>query len=463
MEFSDELRWWWDELCHRPPGAPSAGAAPAGPGEFLYPVTASTLLATVPDPIWPPLMPPNFLPLIGNGAGDWLCLRLLDPDVAAKTGVTTDICHWYHGGGDWLPWGGRLSEALLFDWTLPRLPQSRRRYADPAIEPGGDDDSSNPVATHWADWNDHPWGRWVTECLPAVNEMDWKGQSGAPLAAEMLRHHLCEVPVRCQLIIDSLSSELSGRIDPNLAQNLGLAWNDLMRWCFDLRTMPQEIARRLETALGMPAWHFDPSQQNWDDVAMHAASTCQSHGDLSWGHDLLGYVKWSAGDSQAASLSFSNALRCSVFTDQSVRLRTHWATSSDGVAKFSARFLNDESDSDQAQGDGGGNGVDQLGRLPAVISRSRLLEYFGRCDAEGASSVRQRYSQMLVEESNGGHPASTRARLLYAAGWDLGAEPLQQYGDLLEQYIGACRQAGWTSHERLAEVHRGGLKARYNL
>lgn len=409
-------------------------------------------------------MPPNFLPLIGNGIGDWLCLRVLDPEVAAKKGVTTDICQWYHGGGDWLPWGRRLAEALLFDWTLPNLPQPDRRHAEPAMAGGEALAQENSIRERSADWKNHAWGRWVRESLPAANEIDWAGR-GQPrhLAAEMLQRDLCEVPVRCQLVIDALANKATAQINPTVAHELGLAWNDLIRWCFDLRTLPEDVAARLQSTIGIPASHFDPAQQDWEEVARHAAAVCQSHGDLSWGHDLLGYVKLSAGDSEGADTAFSNALRCSVFTDQSVRLRTHWATSSDGVAKFSAKFLEEGSRSDTHSADENPSD-EQLGRLPHVISRDRLLPYFGRCDAEGAASVRRRYSQMLIEAArDDGHSAKTRTRLLYAAGWDLGAEPLSRYGDLLEEYLVACGEGGWNSHQQLAQVHRAGLKARYNL
>lgn len=464
VDFGDELNQWWDELCQHSPG----------PGEFRYPVMPQTLLAAVPDPIWPPLMPPNFLPLVGNGAGDWLCVRLIDPDVAAQTGQATDICHWYHGGGDWLPWGDRLSEALLFDWLLSSLPQSKCRHAEPASGDGldvgeanhdADHDQASPLA-----WREHAWGQWVTERLPELSAIDWHaGQDSHRLASDLLSQGVCEIPIRCQLVIDALSSALSGRLTPKMAHDAGLTWNDWMQWCFDLRTMPGEISARLQHALGISASDFDPHQQRWDEVERHAAAVCQRSPDLAWGHDLLGYAQWTRGDKAGAVQAFSSAIRCSVFTDQSVRLRTHWATATDGIAKFSARFLTQEhfsSDSDRASDVDGlpeHNVHDRLGRLPASIDRERLLKYLSPTPGEDTTLVRQRYSQMLVDEATAAASPATSARLLYAAGWDLGAEPMRRYGELLDGYIAACQAAGWPSHERLANVHRDGLKSRYNL
>lgn len=458
VDFGDELSQWWDELCMQSPG----------PGEFRYPVMPQTLLSEVPDPIWPPLMPPNFLPLVGNGAGDWLCVRLLDPDVATRTGQATDICHWYHGGGDWLPWGDRLSEALLFDWLLTSLPQSDCRHAEPASDDGLDDLDASQNAEHGQaslnSWREHAWGQWVADRLPDLAAIDWHtAQDSYRLASDLLNLGMCEVPIRCQLVIDALSSALSGRLTPKMAHDAGLTWNDWMQWCFDLRTMPREISDRLQHSLGLSASDFDPRQQRWDEVQTHAAAVCRRSPDLAWGHDLLGYARRTGGDSVGAERAFSSAIRCSVFTDQSVRLRTHWATATDGIAKFSARFLAHKSVSSDSDGLPEDSVDDRLGRLPASIDRERLLEYLSPAAGEDASLVRQRYSQMLVDEAAAAATPATSARLLYAAGWDLGAEPMRRYGELLDGYIAACQAAGWLSHERLANVHRDGLKSRYNF
>lgn len=466
IHFDAEMCQWWDELAGSVAGGQS-GSPDLHWGEFRYCATPQTLLSVVPDPFWPPLMPPNFLPLVGNGAGDWLCLRLLDPDQARRTGISTDICQWYHGGGDWLPWGSRLSEALLFDWSLGRMPQPDRRHAEPAVDEN--DDSSADLSSHFGpdDWNQHPWGQFVSERLPSVQAIGWEDATPRQLADQFLNAQLCQTPVRCQLVIDALSSELANHLNAKVAHDLGMVWNDLMRWSFDLRTMPTDIAERLQRTLHLSPDAFDPAQQRWPEVAQHARAISKTNEDLSWGHDLLGYVQWSAGDMASARQSFSNALRCSVFTDQSVRMRTHWATSSDGVAKFSARFLQDmnQSEADTGRDETGSTDAnpDQLGRLPALIPDSELIQFCGRCVDEGEGSVRTKYSQMLIEKSEQASTPQTAARLLYAAGWDLGAEPLRRYGELLDRYIRCCGEAGWASHERLATVHRDGLKARYNL
>lgn len=455
-----------------------------GPGEFRYPATPQSLLSEVPDAVWPPLMPPNFLPLLGNGAGDWLCLRLLDPDVAATTGRKTDVCHWYHGGGDWLPWGDSLAEALLFDWTLPNLPQPTRRHADPAepdgfAEPLEGDPSPEPHCDETIDetscqpiWHrDHPWVHWAKKHLPAINQID-SPEIDSPvypteLGNQLLELGLCEVPVRCQLAIDCLDSGVLNQLEPKAAHRLGLSWNDLMRWCFDLKELPTDAADRLTNDLGIAVADFDPAQQRWDEIERHAEAVTRRAADLSWGHDLLGYCRLRSGDLEAADASFRRAIRCSVFTDQSVRLRTHWATASDGFAKFAARFLSEE-------GLGSPNECfepQQLGVIPHQVEPLPLWKHLGKQTSqasENGDSIRHRYSAMLIDAARQATDPAMAARLYYSAGWDLGAEPLRCYGDLLDNYIAACHDAGshnasWRGHEQLARVHRQGLKARYNL
>jgi hypothetical protein len=409
-------------------------------------------------------MPPNFLPLIGNGVGDWLCLRFVDPDVAQATGQATDVCHWYHGGGDWLPWGDSLAEALLFDWVLPELPQSDRRHADPAEsnedQIDGETGSGNARSLPPYQQTDHPWVRWADRFLPGLAKLGGQEES---LAHQLLRQGICEIPVRCQLVIDALNSEPLNRIDRKSANQLGVAWNDLMRWCFDLRYLPGDVASKLQQRLAMTDADLDPSQQQWDEVERHADVIARRASDLSWGHDLLGYCRFRSGDQQGAIESFSKAIRCSIFTDQSVRFRTHWATSSDGVAKFAARFLSDLPNSNVALDHM--TGMHQLGCVPTLVDLSKMVEFLGRQTSDAHAPIRSSYPSWLLHQAEAvaNESPATAARLIYAAGWDLGAEPLRSYGKLLDQYIRACQDARWESHERLAVVHRRGLQARYNL
>lgn len=456
-----ELGTWWDGDLWQT----------LGPGEYRHPATPKSLLSDVPDAVWPPLMPPNFMPLVGNGGGDWLCLRLLDPDVAESTGQRSDVCHWYHGGGDWLPWGDQLSEALLFDWVLPHLPESDRRHADPAIAEFDADPTSTATETVGRNTpiyqSDHPWVQWATTNLPTIARL--QPHSGS-IAGQLLELGLCEIPVRCQLVIEALNSRLLNTLKPKISHQIGLPWNDLMRWCFDLRELPSEVADRLIQETGSSPADLDPDQQDWKAVEDHATAITLRASDLSWGHDLLGYCRLRNGNTSGAAAAFRRAIRCSVFTDQSVRLRTHWATSSEGVAKFSARFLTTDLATRSTIDHHTDPSTERLGCVPRMIPTSRLIDTFGKQTNETRKSVRGEYTRMLIDasESNADLSSPDAARLIYAAGWDLGAEPMRDYGSLLDRYIVACHNAAgerpfWDAHERLARIHRQAMKARYNL
>ena len=116
LRLSAELDDWFD-----------SGACEAlGHGEFCEPATPDQLLGPAPECIWPGLMPPDVLPLVGNGLGDWLCGRV------SAQGTIDEILYWYHGGGDYLPYGAGLAEALLFDTLADRLPGRRQLHAVPA-------------------------------------------------------------------------------------------------------------------------------------------------------------------------------------------------------------------------------------------------------------------------------------------------------------------------------------------
>ena len=116
MRLSAELaRWFDDELWQH-----------EGRSEYREPIPPSDLIETFPEAIWPGLMPPDFLPVLGNMAGDWLCMRI------EPMGEVAEIVQWYHGGGDWprhLGHGRNLGRR-------PR-PVTASRRPPRTLEPGG--------------------------------------------------------------------------------------------------------------------------------------------------------------------------------------------------------------------------------------------------------------------------------------------------------------------------------------
>lgn len=452
LTLQPDLVSWFDDEVWRTPGN----------GEFIVAVSPETLLKPIPDPVWPPLMPPNFLPLVGSHAGDWLCLRLVDGENSTSE-ITYDLCHWYHGGGDWLPWGSSLAEALLFDQILPYLPASDQRHAIPSPMDSGR--PSQPGANAWQDW--------MTRSLPdairpIAEEQRWRAGDTDWIDA-LIEAGVCNVAIACQLVIDALSNELTHRLKPADANRMGIAWNDIMRWGFDLRSLPNEVAQRLRDEGVAQADAIDPAQQDWQRIEDLCERAHALVPELAWAAELLGYCRLQRGDSAGAKVAFLNSLRCSVFTDQSVRLRTHWATSgSDGMAKFGAYWLCRENESSSASWDhaSGENGENAFAVANAVPSSILMSEYLDCLQNREGGSVRSRLTSFFLDraEQNANIGETAEAvRCLYAAGWDLGTEPMTLYADLLGRLVDATQAAGWTSHENLARMHRDCFRKRYGI
>ncbi|MEM9827997.1 MAG: SMI1/KNR4 family protein [Planctomycetota bacterium] len=119
--------------------------------EFTECVHPQCWLERVNESLWPGLMGCHLLPLVGNQIGDYLCVRVDD------FGNASSIVHWYHGGGDWLPWGKDLAEALVVEARSNELPGFAIRHAgDPFPHAPQRTLGENPwyaFATQW--YQDH--------------------------------------------------------------------------------------------------------------------------------------------------------------------------------------------------------------------------------------------------------------------------------------------------------------------
>jgi hypothetical protein len=132
-------------------------------------------------------------------------------------------------------------------------------------------------------------------------------------------------------------------------------------------------------------------------------------------------------------------LECSIFTDQTVRVRTH-GFNGDGQKFAAARLIG-------------------LGYRPEEPDEK---EYF-RCLAvataeERRDQVRQHFSQRARQS-----PSDQAHRLWVRAGWDLGAEPMLAFAELLEQIAASASEAGHVAQSELAVTHRHCFRERYGI
>ncbi len=389
--------------------------------EFCEPVAADDLLDEAPEVIWPGLMPCDLLPLVGNASGDWLCLRLDAHNHASE------VVHWYHGGGDWLPWGQTLSEAILFDALCGRLPSPARRHAVPAAE------TSRAVSVAADELLG--WARGQVD--PAVAALVDQPGDPEPLAATLLRHDVAGIAVRCELVQSALKETLSATLDPATAEQLGVDWNQVVQWMFDTQKMPVATRERLQRDYGLSI----SKPQDWEAAERHSREVVNRDPELAWAWDVIGYAAERRGDRAVAIEAYQRAAACSVFTDQSVRLRTHW-TAQD-AAKFSASRLQE--------------------CYPEVVQRSAYLQILCGADSQRRRHQLTSYWAGLAEAAAAEGDWVSAQQCYHAAGWDLGAEPLSSYGDLLCQIAEAAENAGQRARAELARTHRRCLKDRYDF
>ncbi|MDM4014308.1 SMI1/KNR4 family protein [Roseiconus lacunae] len=382
---------------------------------FLHAVPPQELLDDTPQAIWPALMPCDFLPIISNGLGDYLCLRF------GSDNRSREFVHWYHGGGDWIPWGDSLTEALFFDSVRQNLPGGQRDHAlAAAFEPAVLSD------------NVHPVDRWVRQRISDREGAEIESDDGRTLADMMLSGGLSEIAVRCQLCIDAIENPLLHElddanwrmIDPQIRQ----------RYLFDCDLLPDDVVGSISVKATELA-----AVQDWPAVASHCESIAERRSDLAWVWDLWGYSLERSGNAEHAIECYRKSLLCSIFTDQTVRIRTH-AFVNEGQKFSASRLL-------------------QLG----YKGEGDLEANYLTCLAESSPDVRRKRVRELFERlaSTAEPPEAYDAWM--KAGWDLGAEPMSAYGKVLDRVAESAAAAGYQALTEMAKTHRACFEGRYGL
>ncbi len=413
-QLSPELADWFDaEIWKR-----------TGHCEYHLPVDPKSLLEEAPEVIWPALMPCDFLPLLSNDAGDWLCVRFNDDSTASQ------IVHWYHGGGDWIPWGESIAEAIMFDALRQQLPGPKRAHATPAesLLPGGKKSkrAADPIVA------------WACRFMPPdVVSLINNKKSESDTAAILLETGVCEIAVRCTLVEDALHEPLSDVLSRELAEQLQIDWNTAIEWMFDIDRVPTDIRRHFQRDFKLPS----DAAQDWETAAQHCRRVTELAPSLAWAWDILGYCQERSGAMEDALIAYIRGAQSSIFTDQSVRLRTHWTASQS--SKFSAARL--------------------LNVAPSLVQNSTYLRML--CEGTPEQRRIQVALHWLAEsdQATAIGDVGVAHQNLFRAGWDLGAEPIAVYGDILQRIAETAVQADRAAQAELAETHRACLTARFGV
>jgi hypothetical protein len=411
LRLSDELADWFD----------SGVCDSLGQGEFCEPAHPEQLVQESPECIWPGLMPPDVLPLVSNGLGDWLCGRVSASD------TIDEVIYWYHGGGDYLPYGNGLAEAIVFDTLAERLPGRRQLLAIPAEREPLEHQTivSGPLV------------EWALKRLPkdvaAVLDIE------APptlVASELARHKIAVDAVNCDAVLAALDSDLRTRLRSADANALGVSWDrDVAKWMFDTDTIPAMVRSQLIERLshdGSLQFH-----QDWSTVERICKELAAERSDLGWVYDCLGWSAQRRGNLQAAGDYYAKAAVTSVFTDQAVRFKTHF--DSDHSAKFSvARLI-------------------ELGQADRLDSR--YIEALTQVDKPNWRELVVEYWLDKAAAHQG--PAAERYELLYRAGWDVGCESMKRYRDLLCMLAEAAKESQQFARAEVALTHAACIEERY--
>ncbi len=395
-----------------------------GTREFHVAATPKELLESTPESIWPGLMNADLVPIVSNGAGDWLCASMGADNVLSK------IVHWYHGGGDWIEWGDDLAQAIVFDAIQSRLPGSRRRHATPAETIHGGTGSGATAGNGDAD----PMLAWALNHVPpTVGDLFRDNTSTAGQVADVLiDHEVAEVAVRFELVQAALN--ISGLEEVSI-EGLSPGSGAFAKASFDRDTVSFELAKRISLKTGSEDWRA----QDWSAAETHAVAVTQRSPESAWAWDVAGYAAMRRGDSLVAMGRWLCGSQCQLFSDQSVRLQTHWAASI--AAKFSAAMLAEH--------------------FPSAVQDSEYLTLLCEHDAAVRSDRVSRFWMAEGEEALAGDDGQAALDGFVAAGWDIGMRPITAYADLLDRIATTAQKIGQPGRARLAEVHRECLRDRY--
>ncbi|MFG0260795.1 MAG: SMI1/KNR4 family protein [Novipirellula sp. JB048] len=395
-----------------------------GTGEFRVPISPAALLSDAAEEIWPGLMPCDLLPILADDDGNWVCVRA-DPN-----NQLSEMVQWFHGGGDWMPWGKRLADTIVFEAVLERLPGPRRRLAVPAENPKQGFDPLNDPFVHWA----------FEHQSNSIRELLTEQTSAEESAEILLGENIAAEAVRCELVQDAMHQPWSNRIDSKIASKLGLAWNDCVSWMFDGARIPADAWRRLKDELNVS--DHDRGHQDWSAVETHCRAVIEHTSDttrqLAWAWDLLGYALERRDDRAGAIRAYQRGASASSFTDQAVRMNSHWMQSV--AVKFS---------------------VARLQKLaPELVQASTYLSSLLACDTQ---SCRHRVVEYWIDQADGAKDPRKSYEQLMHAGWDVGVDSFHRYATLLDRIAITAEASGQHARAMLAKTHRCCLQNRYGI
>ncbi len=408
LQLPDDVRIWLDQQVWSQPGG----------AEFCYARTPEQLLEPEPGAIWAGFMLPDTLPLIGNDYGDWLCLRF-GPD-----NRVSELVHWSHCGGDWIPYGQTLAEALLYDAAARCIFPKRPEFTTP----------DPPDVFRLARWARQQLPQQPGLIAPFWDAGGRPGADGRAILNLLSESGMAEYAVSRDRILFALDSELKASSDVQLAQEFGIPWEpDFVRWLFDTTLVPNTIQETLTRHLQVPAPRL--LAQDWGTAQRVAAAVTKERSDLGWAFDIAGWAAERRGDVANAVRNYMIGLCASVFSDNAIRFRTHWFEERYG--KFAAA---------------------RLDALKHHLSRDQTdgvyLRLFWENELQSLRDRVKHYWIRKAEQARHRGEHLTAYQYYYRAGWDLGLNSVDAFDEILDCLHRAARDAGAQGLAAIAQLHR---------
>lgn len=408
LRLTPDLRAWIDDDIWRQ----------AGGAEFSQPQTPDHLIEPN-GAIWGGFMLPDTLPIIGNEYGDWLCLRV------DAEGSLREVVYWCHGGGDWIPYGRTLAEALLYDAASRVLYNRKPEFTEPEAPADEVFRLARWALAFVADGPSSPGNFW--QGSPAIEA----------LLKQFATASIAEVVARRDLALAALGNRFRRESNPRLAGTLGIPWEpDFVSWQFDGARVPLAQRPRLEQHFQEPFTSL--AAQQWDAAEREALYICRKRQDLGWALDIAGWAAERRGDLPTAIGLYDAGLAAPVFGDEAVRFRSQWFAP--GYGKFAAFRL-----------------AELQPHLPAAVASNPYLRIYLENDEPSLRDRVRDHWLALADAAEGTRNYREAYQYLYRAGWDLGLPGLEEYGSLLERMARIADLASSPALAKLARAHRRSL------
>ncbi len=408
LKLSPQWIDWFDHGIHTVDGL----------GEFAEPSDPADLLCDSPECIWPGLMLPDLLPMLTNGIGDWLCARI------GADNTIVEVVHWYHGGGDYMPYGSDLAQAIAFANLADRFPWKRRDHAIPAHPANVESDWASGISL------------WALQFLPdELAKVLHSQQAEPPWVDHMLEHGIAWEAVQCERALALIDNELRNHLQPAHVAGLGVNWDrDVMRWMFDPQTMPHEWLGRLPVQVN----RGEELDRRWQQAGDVCREVIRKRNDLAWAWDIYGWSCSRRRDQHEAISAYVQSARTSVFSDQSIRFRTHFDSAR--CAKFS------------------------VARLAELGATDRLdADYYAALSGVSQPAWRRNVTGYWNGLAGASTSHESRYDLFYRGGWDVGCESMRDYHQQLNQLVIEAQAAGQVARAEVAMTHLNCLEERYLL